>query len=129
MEDILDKIVAVATQTPVIKRIWVFGSRHKGTNGPGSDLDIAVEIEWLKGEKLGFCADSFSLWEAASHKFEDKFRQCSPWELDLQQYAGEESTPNIHRYLTSASRLIYEKDSQGAVTGLRTSPARTDTPP
>ena len=109
MDEILLKLVEIAKETPVIKRIWVFGSRFKNTHNSNSDLDIAVEVEWVSGEQLGCCEDTFSLWCAASPKFEERMKAECPWTLDLQQYAGQKDTPKIHRYLEECSRLIYQK--------------------
>lgn len=30
MDDVLKKLTEIAVDTPVIKRMWVFGSRYKG---------------------------------------------------------------------------------------------------
>ena len=109
MQNTIERFIEIAKQEPVIKRMWVFGSRYKGTGHPDSDLDLAVEVAWVNGQKLGICEDSMSLWVTALPKFEDRLRDACPWELDLQQYAGSEDTPSIHKYLLEASRHIYEK--------------------
>lgn len=109
MDETIESLCEVAQSSRVIKRIWVFGSRYKGTNREDSDLDVAVEVEWVEGHKLGYCADAFSLWEAAVPCFEEQLRRCCPWTMDLQQYAGASDTPRMHRYLGDSSILIYEK--------------------
>lgn len=109
MQNTIEQFIEIAKQEPVIKRMWIFGSRHKGTDHPHSDLDLAVEVEWVNGQMLGVCEDSMSLWIAALPKFEGRLRDACPWELDLQQYAGIKDTPGIHKYLLEASRRIYEK--------------------
>lgn len=109
MDEVIKSLREVAQSSPVIRRMWIFGSRYKGTNTDDSDLDIAVEVEWVEGYKLGYCADAFSLWAAAAPHFEEELRQCSPWTMDLQQYAGSAGTPRIHRYLREGSVLLYEK--------------------
>lgn len=109
MDEQLIQLVKIAENTPVIKRIWVFGSRYKGTNRDDSDLDIAVEVEWVKGQMLGVCKDPFSLWIVASRKFEEPMKSVIPWTLDLQLYVDEIDTPNVHRYLQDSSTLLYEK--------------------
>lgn len=109
LEATIEKLVEIAKVTPVIKRMWVFGSRHKGNHRACSDLDLAVEVEWVPNQKLGFCNDSFSLWFAASKHFEQNMRDVCAWVLDLQMYAGEKETPRIHDYLQESSKLIYKK--------------------
>jgi hypothetical protein len=89
--------------------MWVFGSRHKKTSGPNSDLDIDIEVEWVAGQMLGVCESAISLWSAASKNFKDEMTIGCPWFLDIQLYAGDEETPMIHKYLLESSSLIYEK--------------------
>lgn len=36
-------LIRWASQTPEVTRLWLFGSRIRGTHRPGSDLDVAVE--------------------------------------------------------------------------------------
>lgn len=36
-------LIQWATRTPEVTRVWLFGSRIRGTHRPGSDLDVAVE--------------------------------------------------------------------------------------
>src|SRR3569623_2040407 len=43
-----------AASIPVIKRVWIFGSRARGTARPNSDLDIAVEHDSLRGDSNAF---------------------------------------------------------------------------
>ncbi|WP_376748527.1 nucleotidyltransferase family protein [Stutzerimonas balearica] len=109
MENTISQLIKVAENEPTIKRMWIFGSRYKGTNHPESDLDLAVELEWVKGQQLGFCEDALSLWVAATPRFANKLKNCCYWKLDLQQYSGIRETPRIHSYLQEASLLIYEK--------------------
>jgi hypothetical protein len=109
LESELNRLQEIAASTPVIKRLWLFGSRYRMDHSPDSDLDIAVEVEWIAGQGLGACEDHFSLWCATEEKFRDAMTSGCPWVIDIQCYAGEEGTPNIHRYLQSGSKLIYEK--------------------
>lgn len=44
MEQELSISIKIASNTPVIKRMWVFGSRLKQSNKVNSDLDIASEL-------------------------------------------------------------------------------------
>jgi len=42
---VADSIARWAAENPEVRRVWVFGSRAKGTHGPNSEIDIAVELE------------------------------------------------------------------------------------
>lgn len=44
-EDI-KKIVEWAKRHPQIKRVYLFGSRARCTNREGSDIDLAIEMDW-----------------------------------------------------------------------------------
>lgn len=109
MEEELDRLADIAKKNTIIKKMWVYGSRYKKTNRPDSDLDIAVEVEWVSGKMLGLCETTFSLWCAAEPNFKDEMASGCPWKLDLQLNAGEVETPNIHAYIKEASNQFYEK--------------------
>ena len=109
LRNTIAKVVEIAREEKVIRRMWIFGSRHKGEEKPTSDLDLAVEVEWVKGQGLGVCEDVMSLWIVTSPTFKSKLCNACPWKLDLHQYAGEHNSPCIHRYLGEASALIYDK--------------------
>lgn len=109
MQNTIEKLKSIAKTDPVIKKIWIFGSRYKGNCRVDSDLDLAVEVEWIEGQKLGVCENSAALWFVALPRFEKQFREVCCWQLDIQQYAGEIDTPAIHSYLLDASEMIYEK--------------------
>jgi predicted nucleotidyltransferase len=38
-------LIQWATETPEVTRVWLFGSRIRGTHRPASDLDVAVEYD------------------------------------------------------------------------------------
>lgn len=38
----LDYMAELFTQHPDIEQVWLYGSRAKGTNRPGSDVDLAL---------------------------------------------------------------------------------------
>ena len=37
---------------PEIKKVWIHGSRAKGTSLPGSDLDLIIDCEYSAWEKI-----------------------------------------------------------------------------
>jgi predicted nucleotidyltransferase len=45
--DDLEALKQVFTSHPSVRRVWVFGSRAKGTFRRGSDVDLALEGEGL----------------------------------------------------------------------------------
>lgn len=108
IDDVINAIVEIAKSEPTIKRVWVFGSRFTNTHRLDSDLDLAIEVEWVSGKSLGYCVDFRSLWSATLPTFKEKIESISPWDIDFQQYSNEEETPTIHAYIESG-KMIYEK--------------------
>jgi hypothetical protein len=108
--DVLHQIVEIAKTVPMIKRIWFFGSRFKGTASCSSDLDLAIEVEWVSGKMLGTCEVAFSLWCAVTPYFEERMAEVCPWPLDLQNYVDEQVTPSVAEYIR-CSQLIYERNA------------------
>jgi len=45
----MDDVMGVFERLPQVRRVWLFGSRAKGTNKRGSDVDLALE-----GPSIGF---------------------------------------------------------------------------
>ncbi len=43
-EDVKSKLTTWAASKPTVAAVYAFGSRAKGTNRPGSDLDLAFEF-------------------------------------------------------------------------------------
>jgi len=103
------RLSELAESIPVTKRLWVFGSRCKNAHHPNSDLDIAVEVEWVQAQLLGACENHFALWCATLPKFEDAMTAGCPWPIDLQCYAPAVNTPCLHQYLQEASAMICKK--------------------
>ena len=42
------KIIEWAGRHPEIKKVYLFGSRARGNNHPKSDIDLAIEMEFLE---------------------------------------------------------------------------------
>lgn len=103
-----DRIVLVswAQATPNVRRVWLFGSRVKGTHRPDSDLDVAVEIDAVGNDET-----PFDTWvgEAAGWKSQLQLRITAA--LDLQWFDPDGSTPKIQAALGDAASLIYERAS------------------
>lgn len=49
---VLDAIADVASRFPGIERVWLFGSFARGQQGPGSDIDIRLELDRETGFNL-----------------------------------------------------------------------------
>jgi uncharacterized protein len=92
-----------AESLPIIKRVWLFESRVRGTEGPNSDLDIAVEHDSLRGDSDAFTT---AICELGSWRTELQPRVSLT--IDLQSYIPG-ITPTIEAGLNDSSQLIYQK--------------------
>lgn len=95
-----------ARANPKVRRVWVYGSRVKGTHRPDSDIDIAVELQ-----PVGDSEETLAVWMA----------HCNQWQSELQARIGptvvlewfdpDGATTTIQATLDEASMLIYERAS------------------
>lgn len=92
-----------AESLPIIKRVWLFGSRVRGTEKPDSDLDIAVEHDSLPGD-----SDAFTTAISEVDNWHAQLQPYVSFTIDLQSYIPG-ITPTIEAGLNDSSQLIYEK--------------------
>ena len=104
LEEALRIIKEWAVSESRVTKVYLFGSRLKGTAKAESDLDIAVEITKGAGDTSFLAAFAFDSIDFLA-SLEDKL----PFTLDLQLYAGKMETPKMHGYLKDASEVIYER--------------------
>jgi predicted nucleotidyltransferase len=102
----LECLVATwAATQPIVKRVYFFGSRVKGTNRLESDLDVAVEID----EDIDDEEPRSAAWARAASKLRTSLAPLLPVILDLQWYGGEAETPTIHAGLVKGHVVVYER--------------------
>lgn len=103
IDDIVEVVRGWAESQPLILRVWIFGSRVRGTARINSDIDIAVEVLKRPSD-----SGSFTTFVFERHKLKDtlQFRMTIP--VDLQWYGGSIETPIIHAALQKSSILVYE---------------------
>lgn len=80
-----------------LRRVWLFGSRAKGTAKPGSDIDLAVE---------GPQGDLARLSELRYLLNEESLL---PYHFDVVDRDGIQS-PELIGHLERVGRLIYQRD-------------------
>jgi predicted nucleotidyltransferase len=83
-----------------IKRIWVFGSRLKGTQRADSDLDVAIEIDPIETDE-----ETQLVWMDKNKVWLSELQALSPFRVQLEMYG----TPELDQYLACCSMLIYER--------------------
>jgi predicted nucleotidyltransferase len=91
-----------AQQRPGIRRLWIFGSRARGTHRPDSDLDIAFEIDRLPTDQ-------------AAEEFQTQVRPSWMAELSalfglkvhLEPMVGDAT--NVASYVRDSGELAYDR--------------------
>lgn len=90
-----------AMSFPAIHRVWLYGSRVKGTARPDSDLDVAVEIH--RHAFRGQPPDVWWMFESRAMK--DALRALVHVVPDVQQY--EESAREVLSGVADHGLLVY----------------------
>jgi predicted nucleotidyltransferase len=94
-----------ADEKGVIRRLWLFGSRLRGTYGAESDLDIAIEIV-----PIGQDEDILTTWVSERGGWRAELQTILPYTVDLQLYDVSGLAPdNIAQYVSCCSALVYER--------------------
>lgn len=96
-----------ARSKPLIKRVYLFGSRVRGDHKPTSDIDIAVELDpsaFTGADESG----GLATWMFEAKAWRDELKVLVPLEVQLERY-NPEQTPTVNKGIDRSSELIYEK--------------------
>jgi uncharacterized protein len=92
---------------PLVKRVYLFGSRVRGEHGPQSDIDIAVELDPVAFRGADD-SGGLATWMFEAPAWREELKQLIPLKVQLERYHREQ-TPTIGKALAESSQLIYEK--------------------
>jgi len=112
IEEAKRRLFSWAQSKAEVRKLWIFGSRHKVTAKPTSDIDIAVEVNHEPEWETDLTAIWFEKDECWKSELADLFPwkvDLFPWKVDLQFYDPNGTTPCIEKYLRDDSALIYYK--------------------
>lgn len=96
-----------AVGIPLVSRLWIYGSRVRGDNRAGSDLDIAIELDLSASDGIDE-SDGLATWMFESDAWAEQLNELFVIRVDLQFFDGEK-TPTIQAALNREGELIYVK--------------------
>lgn len=91
-----------ALRQPRLRRLWIYGSRVKGTYHPGSDLDVAFEIDRLPDPGA---IDEFR--ELTLPRWRSELTRLTGLPVHLEPSVGDAT--NVTRYVSDSGMLVYER--------------------
>jgi uncharacterized protein len=92
---------------PLVKRVYLFGSRIRGDHGPDSDVDIAVELDpavFRGADGSG----GLATWMFETKEWKEELEKLIPLKVQLERYHPDQ-TPTVGKGLAQSSQLVYEK--------------------
>jgi len=102
MEAILAELNRWASDTPTIRRVWIFGSRARGEARPDSDLDVAIELYVLTPHE-----SPTEVWFENAGAWRNEISELFPFRVDL-ELLDDSSTPTILSGTLRDGVLAYE---------------------
>lgn len=96
-----------AENNSFVRRLWVYGSRLRGTQRIDSDLDVAIEIDPVGNDHTAgtsWIANS-AVWRA---DMQAKLQNLH-YKLDLQHYDSSVTGSKVVQYINCCSALVYER--------------------
>ncbi|WP_175803717.1 nucleotidyltransferase family protein [Burkholderia ambifaria] len=90
-----------AATKPIIRRVFIFGSRARDDFREDSDLDVAIEIDGVNGNALATWLFDTKPWHA-------EISALTPFEIDL-EFFDEDETPIITAAIKRSSILVYTR--------------------
>lgn len=103
---LIDVLAGWAVDLPLIKCVYLYGSRVRGDVRADSDIDIAIELD-LQPLSDGD-ADPVAAWNQVIGTWQDELESLIPLRVDVQLYLGD-SSPLLKAALQRSHVLAYEK--------------------
>jgi predicted nucleotidyltransferase len=87
-----------------VRRLWVFGSRLKGTQRDDSDLDVAMEID-----ARGTDESAAVSWVGYRHECEQELSALTRFRVDLHPFDCADPTSKVVAYVSCCAALVYAR--------------------
>ena len=92
-----------AKSEPLVSRVYLYGSRVKGTENERSDIDVAVKLNRIRGDTLDGAGQAWDIPELS-----ERLQRLLPYPLQLEWYDPVQ-TPKVHKGIMEASVLVYDE--------------------
>ena len=93
-----------AVKTECVQRVFIFGSRAKGTSRLNSDLDVGVEINLMPSDE-----NIDATWSYESKKWRAELQNKIYWTLQLELHDPSGSTPTISKGENEGHIQVYAR--------------------
>ncbi|MCR5872286.1 MULTISPECIES: nucleotidyltransferase family protein [unclassified Sphingomonas] len=80
---VADCLVRWAANTPQVERMWLFGSRARGTHRIDSDIDLAVELVGWDSDDPDKQGEALADWIFNADDWRHQLRGITPLNIDL----------------------------------------------
>jgi uncharacterized protein len=88
-----------------VQRVWIYGSRARGTAILCSDLDVAVDVH-----DIGSSDDSNTVFVCSAESWRAELSPALlPYKLDLKHYDTSGNREKVRRAVDADGILIYER--------------------
>ncbi len=103
---VLKKVITKwAKLKPFIIKVYLYGSKCKGTNSRNSDIDIAIEFK-----PVGFDENCLTSWLFESEKWENEIQALlKGYKLHLEYYEPN-NTPRVKEALGECNIILYSRE-------------------
>jgi predicted nucleotidyltransferase len=89
-----------------VRRLWVFGSRLKGTQREDSDLDVAVEIDARGSDESAAVS-----WVGYRHECEQDLTGLTGFRVQLHPFDLADPASNVVAYVSCCAALVYAREN------------------
>ncbi|WP_242684171.1 nucleotidyltransferase family protein [Paraburkholderia hospita] len=96
-----------AEAQPHVRRLWVFGSRLKGTQRDDSDLDVAMEIDAFGQDESAAVS-----WVGYRQQCEHELCALTGFAVQLHPFDCADSTSKVVAYVSCCAALVYARKNR-----------------
>ena len=96
-------IAGWARSEPVFRKAFLYGSVARNEWKPGSDIDVAIQLNWRPAVEV-----ELAVWGFEGDRLAESLQVLLPAPLQLEWYDPVE-TPIVHNGIVQSSTLVYDQ--------------------